>query len=177
MTLLHLSGARILLWAHDRSGEPFEVSKVVSHPVQPKCPSAPRCPEDVIADGLFAGSSNPTWVDPTERPAGHCPYAFEVRGECLQHRNQVALERALFRPSEIELTRRVLQAVGYDVVEESVDPTREPARILKAHGHVGSQHQVRLLRSPSAGAIVLVRQVRTARRSRRLRVLPVGGRR
>lgn len=175
MKVLQLAGARVLLWARERNEEPFEVSKIVSYPVQPRCPSAPRCPGE--APETPFENRRPAWVDPTQPPAGRCPYAFEVRGECLQHRNQVALELALFRPGEVPLTRSLLEAVGYSVEEESIDPTQEPSRILRAHGHVGPNHQVRLFRSPSAGSIVLVRELcASSRRSRRrLRVLPAGG--
>lgn len=187
MKILRLAQARVLLWAFSRGdsgsdspetdlwGEPFEVSKVVEGPLQERCSSAPRCPDEPEE------SLNGLWIDPNERPHGSCAYDFQRRGQCLRHRNQVALESALFRPDEIPLTRRLLESLGFTVREEAIDPTQQPVRILKAHGSVTpASHQVRLLRSPSAGGIVLVREVGSQQRrpaSRRcLRVLAGGER-
>ncbi|MGE0708726.1 MAG: hypothetical protein AB7N76_21210 [Planctomycetota bacterium] len=177
MKILRLAQARVLLWAHDRATDkPYEVSKVVDGPLQERCPSAPRCPEE--PEDAFGSN---LWIDPHERPHGACAYAFRRRGQCLRHRNQVALEAALFRPQEVALTRRLLESLGFTVTEESIDVTGLPARILQAHGNVSAaSHQVRLLRSPSAGSIVLVREVGSQQRrsasSRCLRVLAGGDR-
>ena len=162
MKILRLAHARVLLWAHERGGcEPFEVSKVVDGPLQERCESAPRCPGEADDEEDEQG----LWVDPLERPAGVCAYAFPHRGACLGHRNQIALERALFLPAEVQLTRRLLESLGYSVREESVDSTRANPRVLLAHGSVrAASHQVKLLKSPSAGSIVLVRKVGSQQR-------------
>lgn len=170
MKILRLAQSRVLLWASERGSDvPFEVSKVVNQPLQPKCPTAPRCPGEVMqaADGWPAGSKadappktgGALWLDPAERPRGSCAYHFEVRGDCLQTRNQLALEAALFRPSEVVLTKRLLEALGYRVDEETLDTTKSDPRILDAHGPIGARHQVKLMRSPSAGQVVLVRRL------------------
>jgi hypothetical protein len=181
--ILRLAQARVLLWAHSTGGEPFEVSKVVEGSLQPRCETAPYCPKVPSASPLSESEegTNNLWIDPNERPPAGCAYAFQRRGLCLRHRNQVALESALFRPEEVSLTRRLLESLGFSVREEPVDPTCHPARILQAHGSVSvASHQVRLLRSPSAGSIVLVREVGSQQRraaSRRcLRVLAGGDR-
>ena len=178
--VLRLAQARVLLWAFSRGNssegdQPFEVSKVVDGPLQARCASAPRCPDE--PEESLSG----LWIDPNERPHGSCAYDFQRRGQCLRHRNQIALELALFRPDEVPLTRRLLESLGFTVREEAIDPTQHPVRILKAHGSVTpASHQVRLLRSPSAGGIVLVREVGSQQRrpaSRRcLRVLAGGER-
>lgn len=177
MKILRLAQARVLLWAYERGGqEPFEVSKVVDGPLQPRCESAPRCPDEPLE--LDDASDRGLWVDPDEAPHGTCAYAFVDRGACLRHRNQIALERALFNPNEVPLTRRLLESLGYTVREEAVDPARGAPRILVAHGSVrASSHQVKLLKSPSAGSVVLVRQVGSQQRRAthgRLRVLAGG---
>lgn len=154
--LLRLSHSRVLLWAKEPASEvPFEVSKVVSTPLQPACPTAPRCPGEAVA----APSRGSLYLDPHEPPRGDCAYAFSTRGECLKTRNQLALEAALFRPGEVTLTRRLLEALGFQVTEEVVETTSPEPRILKAHGPIGSKSQVRGMRSPSAGPIVLVRRL------------------
>lgn len=185
MKILRLTQSRVLLWARERGSDvPYEVSKVVQQPLQPRCPTAPRCPEEAAKTPASLKGKGSLWLDPQERPKGSCAYAFGTRGECLQARNQLALEAALFRPGEVVLTRRLLEALGFSVEEESVDATKDP-RILDAHGPIGQQHQVRLLRSPSAGQIVLVRRLpapAAQRRDRRgvggptpaLTVLPAG---
>lgn len=185
MKILRLTQSRTLLWAHEpgsRSDTPYEVSKVVQQPLQPRCPTAPRCPEEAAKTPTSMRTKGSLWLDPHERPQGTCPYAFATRGECLESRNQLALEAALFRPGEVLLTRRLLEALGFTVEEEAVDPTND-ARILEAHGPIGPRHHVRLLRSPSAGQIVLVRKLPTAPQRRAplvgakgptLTVLPAG---
>ena len=95
----------MLLWARRDGGDPFEVSKVVTQPLQPRCPSAPRCPTEV---GVFQ-TDHPAWIDPTEPPLDACAYEFSVRGECLRRRNQLALQCALFKPNEVQLTKRLLE--------------------------------------------------------------------
>lgn len=161
MKILRLTQSRVLLWAHERGSDvPYEVSKVVQQPLQPRCPTAPRCPDEAASASASLKSKGSLWLDPQERPRGSCAYTFGTRGECLQARNQLALEAALFKPGEVVLTRRLLEALGFTVEEEAVDTTRDP-RILEAHGPIGQRHQVRLLRSPSAGQIVLVRRLPT----------------
>lgn len=161
MKILRLTQSRILLWAHERGSDvPYEVSKVVQQPLQPRCPTAPRCPDEAASSPATLKGKGSLWLDPQERPRGSCAYTFGTRGECLQTRNQLALEAALFKPGEVLLTRRLLEALGFTVEEEAVDTTRDP-RILEAHGPIGQRHQVRLLRSPSAGQIVLVRRLPT----------------
>lgn len=171
MKILRLARSRVLLWAWERASDvPFEVSKVVHQPLQPRCPTAPRCPDEVLEspDGWPAGKAAPAkpaaslWLDPAERPKGACAYRFDSRGECLGARNQLALEAALFLPTEVVLTRRLLEALGYRVDEESLDTTTPDPRILEAHGPIGPRHQVKLLRSPSAGQVVLVRRLPVA---------------
>lgn len=162
MKILRLAQSRTLLWAHERGSDtPYEVSKVVQQALQPRCPTAPRCPEEAARSPNAMRTKGSVWLDPSERPQGHCAYSFGTRGECLAARNQLALEAALFRPNEVLLTRRLLEALGYRVEEEPVDPTRD-TRILEAHGPISARHQVRLLRSPSAGQIVLVRKLPAA---------------
>lgn len=157
MKILRLASSRVLLWAHERGGDgPYEVSKVVDRPLQPHCQSAPRCP------GSGEG------IDPSAAPAARCPYVFDTRGECLRTRNQLALEAALFRPGEVLLTRRLLEALGFEVQEEAIDPAAdEGRRVLTAHGALGRKElHVRLLRSPAAGPIVLVRAQQRGQRGR-----------
>lgn len=183
MKILRLADARVLLWARERrarGGEPFEVSKVVSGPLQGLCPTAPRCPAELTSAGPFARVSS--WIDPHEPPHGACAYGFGNRGECLRHRNRSALESALLSPDEARRAVRLLEAMGFSVEEESIDPGQARARILLAHGGIGPAHQVRLLSAPGLGSRVLVREVEGAlrrrakpQRARRLRVLPVGG--
>ena len=99
MKILRLAQARLLLWAKEPPNlAPFEVSKIVSQSLQPSCPTAPHCPEEELGRSLFSAPA-PGWVDPAEPPLGGCPYSFGLRGECLHHRNQLALESALFAPS------------------------------------------------------------------------------
>lgn len=181
--ILRLADARVLLWARERrarGGEPFEVSKVVSGPIQGLCPTAPRCPAELASVGPFGRV--PSWIDPHEPPRGACAYGFGSRGECLRHRNQSALESALFSPDEARRAVRLLEAMGFSVEEEAIDPGHARGRILLAHGGIGPAHQVRLLSAPGLGSLVLVREVEAAaqrrpkqQRRRRLRVLPVGG--
>ncbi len=179
MKVLRLADARVLLWAQDREGEPFEVSRMVTAALQPLCPTAPRCPREVEEAGPFGRP--PAWIDPHEEPIGPCAYRFHTRGECLRHRNQAALEAALLGPDEAGRARRLLEAMGYRVREEALDPARLRSRILLAHGAVGPTHQVRLLNAPGLGSLVLVREGPCQRakphRPRCLRVLPVGGNR
>lgn len=173
MKILRLTQSRTLLWARERGSDaPYEVSKVVQQPLQPRCPTAPRCPEEAAKAATPLKTKGSLWLDPQERPRGVCAYSFGTRGECLQTRNQLALEAALFRPGEVLLTRRLLEALGFAVEEEPVDTTRDP-RILDAHGPIGPRHQVRLLRSPSAGQIVLVRRLPTPAVQRREPLLAV----
>ncbi|MBL4844020.1 MAG: hypothetical protein JKY65_00720 [Planctomycetes bacterium] len=178
MKILRLAHARVLLWAHDQGGgEPFEVSKVVDGPLQARCETAPRCPgEDPDAESESGESG--LWVDPQELPVGDCAYAFPHRGACLSHRNQLALERAMFLPTEVALTRRLLESLGYRVREESIDATHDAPRILIAHGNVQARsHQVKLIKSPSAGSVVMVRRVGSQQRRSshsQLRVLAGG---
>jgi len=172
--ILRLAQARVLLWAYDQGGgEPYEVSKVVDGPLQERCATAPRCPDEEPDD-----DDQGLWVDPQEEPLGTCAYSFADRGGCLSHRNQLALERAMFLPTEVALTRRLLESLGFRVREEAIDPSREAPRILIAHGNVqASSHQVRLIKSPSAGSVVMVRRVGSQHRRanhRRLRVLAGG---
>ncbi|MBX3471496.1 MAG: hypothetical protein KF878_31975 [Planctomycetes bacterium] len=173
LKILRLAQSRTLLWAHERGSDvPFEVSKVVHQTLQPRCPTAPRCPGEAATSPSKGG----LWLDPHERPKGSCAYTFATRGECLRTRNQLALEAALFRPGELVLTRRLLEALSFRVTEESVDSTVAEPRVLDAHGPIGPRHQVRLLRSPSAGQIVLVRRLPAAapRREPVMTVLPAG---
>lgn len=166
MKILRLSTSRVLLWAHERgvpNAAPFEVSKVVDGPLQARCPSAPRCP------GERAKGS----IDPDAPASPTCAYAFRQRGDCLRARNQLALEAALFRPGELLLTRRLLEALGFTIRAETVDVTEASGpRVLAAHGALGKSLQVRMFRSPSAGPIVLVRPEPSGAR----RALPLGGR-
>lgn len=180
MKVLRLTQARVLLWARrpqverersaPRSDSAFEVSKVVTRPLQPACSSAPRCPDEE-GRSPFA-RQRASWIDPSEPPHGSCPYAFAVRGECLRHRNQLALEAALFLPAEARRVRRLLEALGYQVEEEELEPSRAETRILKAHGCVGAHHEARLLQSPGVGSVVLVRELPRAA-GPRMRSLPV----
>ncbi len=173
--ILRLSQARVLLWARERDPlSPFEVSKIVAQPLQPMCRSAPHCPGELQEATLFTKPALVGWVDPTQPPPSTCPYEFGLRGECLQHRNQLALEAALFSPSEVTLTRRLLEALGYEVTEEGVD-SHERGKILGAHGFIGPSHEVRLLQSPSAGPIVLVREVADPQHGRQPQLLRVRG--
>lgn len=160
-----MARARVLLWAQRQGQPPFEVSKIVAHPLQPLCATAPRCAGELAGEACFQQDA-PLWVDPAEPPFGSCPYAFARRGDCLSHRNQLALEGALFAPGEVALTRRLLEALGYRVTEESVDPVRDK-KILSAHSHLGPSKEIALLHSPAAGPIVLVRE-----RSRPRQALP-----
>lgn len=178
MKILRLTRSRTLLWAHERGSDlPYEVSKVVQQPLQPRCPTAPRCPDEAADTSTKRAARGSLWLDPQERPVGTCAYAFATRGECLRTRNQLALEAALFRPGEVLLTRRLLEALGYTVEEEAVDTTSADPRILDAHGPIGARHQVRLHRSPSAGQVVLVRRLPKSAAQRReplMTVLPAG---
>jgi hypothetical protein len=154
--LLRLSHSRVLLWAKEPGSDvPFEVSKVVQGPLQSACPTAPRCPGEAVA----APTHGSLYLDPSAAPRGDCAYAFSTRGECLKTRNQLALEAALFRPGEVTLTRRLLEALGFQVSEEMVETTTLEPRILNAHGAIGSKSQVRSMRTPTAGQIVLVRRL------------------
>ena len=165
MKILQLARARVRLWAGRRAEAPFEVTKVVGQPLQPLCSTAPRCPSP--DDEHFSFRASFSWIDPLEAPAHECPYRFESRGDCLSHRNQLALEAALFDPHELDLTRRLLEAVGFEVHEEPVDPVAETT-ILLAHGHLGPAYEVRLMHSPVAGPIVLVREHPQRQRSQPL---------
>ncbi len=163
--ILRLAGCRALLWARERgSGASYEVSKGVDRPLQARCASAPRCPGDAERD--------PAWVDPAEEAPAGCPYAFHDRGECLEHRNRQALEAALFTPSEARRTRGLLEALGYEVEEEAVEPALDD-RILAAHRAPTPGRQVRVLGGPGGAALVLVRSGRRSRSAARGRV---GGR-
>jgi hypothetical protein len=160
--ILQLARSRVLLWARERGHDvPFEVSKVVGVPLQGRCATAPRCPGQAEEDEGEDG-----WIDPDESAARDCPYAFSTRGDCLSHRNQRALEAALFRPGEVVLTRRLLEALGFEVESEPIEPLAG-SRVLIAHGAIGPSCQVRLLRSPGAGQIVLVRDVAQVPRGER----------
>jgi len=163
--VLRLASSRSLLWARQGdAGNPFEVSRVVDGPLQAQCPTAPRCPAE---EEPFARRA--AWIDPHEAPPADCPYAFELRGDCLRHRNQVALEAALFRPGEVDPVRRLLEALGFDVGVEGVDPLSGETRILDAHGYIDHTHEVRLLRAPGGGQIVLVRDLEQPQRGGRRR--------
>lgn len=155
MKILQLAQARVRLWAGRPGESPFEVTKVVGHPLQPLCAAAPRCPTPEGERFSFRPAFS--WIDPLEAPSVECPYRFELRGDCLTHRNQLALEAALFDPHELDLTRRLLEAVGFEVHEDPVDPVADNT-ILLAHGHLGPSYEVRLMHSPVAGPIVLVRE-------------------
>lgn len=178
MKILRLATSRVLLWAHERgvpNAAPFEVSKVVDGPLQARCPSAPRCPgESTGKPGKASGSERPrSSIDPDAPASASCAYAFALRGDCLRARNQLALEAALFRPGELLLTQRLLEALGFTIRAETVDVTEATgSRVLAAHGALGKALQVRMFRSPSAGPIVLVRAEPSGAR----RALPLGGR-
>lgn len=162
MKILRLAQSRTLLWAYERGSDlPYEVSKVVQQPLQARCPTAPRCPGEALKSPT-GGRSKGLWLEPDQPPSGSCAYQFDTRGDCLRTRNQLALEAALFRPQEVVLTRRLLLALGFSVEAEPVETATSEPRILEAHGPIGPRHQVRLLRSPSAGQIVLVRRHRSA---------------
>jgi hypothetical protein len=172
--ILRLATSRVLLWAHEGglpNAAPFEVSKVVDGPLQARCPSAPRCPGE--GGSRVKGERPKGSIDPDAPASPTCAYTFELRGDCLRARNQLALEAALFRPGELLLTRRLLEALGFTIRAETVDVT-EPTgpRVLAAHGALGKALQVRMFRSPSAGPIVLVRPEPSGAR----RALPLGGR-
>ena len=179
MTVLPLARARVLLWARQRGGASFEVSKVVNQPLQPLCPTSPRCPTEARA----TERRKAFWVDPSQPPPADCAYEFTRRGDCLRHRNQVALEAALFRPGELQLTRKLLEALGFEVSEETIDPSTQTTRVLDAHRGAACKGKARVLHSPVAGPIVLVRhgaadepegRPRPANGRVTLRVLPVG---
>lgn len=175
MKLLRLAEARVLLWARERNGDTFEVSRVVTSPVQELCPTAPRCPHEVEGLGLFEAPS--PWIDPGQRPSPLCPYSFALRGECLRHRNQMALELALLRPDEAARVQRLLEALGYGVQSEAVDPSCGRPRVLRAHAAGPATRDVRVVSAPGLGALVLVRDRDAVVRPGalgRLRVLPVG---
>jgi hypothetical protein len=168
--ILRLAQSRTLLWAYERGSDlPYEVSKVVQQPLQARCPTAPRCPGEALQTPTGSRSKG-LWLDPDERPGAGCAYQFDTRGDCLRTRNQLALEAALFRPQEVVLTRRLLLALGFTVEAEPVETATSEPRILEAHGPIGPRHQVRLLRSPSAGQIVLVRRHRAAQPDSRPKV-------
>lgn len=178
MRILRLAQSRVVLWAQDRNGPPgetpFEVSKVVDAPLQPRCPTAPSCPQETEAP--FSG--NQAWINPRESPPGICPYAFTTREGCLEHRNQRALEIALFRQGEADAVRKLLEALGYVVRVEPLDPVGGGAgHILRSHGYISPNHEVRLLNGPRGGQIVLVRDpgTRERRRGRRRQPRPMGG--
>lgn len=161
MRVLQLARSRVLIWARERgaNGAAFEASRAVEGPLLPRCASAPRCP----------GSKGP--IDPDAIPPSSCPYAFSRVGECVEHRNRRALEAGLFRPEEARLARRLLEAVGYEVEVEAVDPLAGDAgRILRAHRPLSQKSDVRVFQAPYGGRIVLVRDTHDA--SRR----PAGGR-
>jgi len=131
---------KVLLWA---SG--YETSKVVFS-LQEKCNTAPHC----------LGGEN-EWINPFESPSKECPYGFDLRKECIEHRNRAALEAALFTPKEAKLLTKFLGAMGYSVREEQIDTSKYPLPILKSHGHVGSEYDVDLIKSP-VGQLILIRE-------------------
>lgn len=150
MKVLQLAQSRVVLWATEAgSGHPpFEVSRAVEGPLLERCPSAPRCPDGRPEKALERHAP----------AAGECPYAFTQVGECVEHRNRRALEAALFRPHEAQLARRLLEAVGYRVEVEAVDPLEADAgRILRAHRPLSRRSEVRVLSAPFGGRLVLVR--------------------
>ena len=144
--VLRLARSRVVLWAlHPGSDEPFEVTRVIEQSLQPRCESAPRCP-DQPHHGLTLESE----VSPA------CPYAFLERGECIRHRNQRALEEALFLPAAAASVARLLESLGYQVRRETVDPVHD-VRVLRAHSPIEPDQEVRVLPDPSScGRIVLV---------------------
>ena len=173
MKVLQLARSRMLLWARERGGNEaaFEVSRAVEGPLLERCATAPRCPEPgtrgeaatpaaASASAGRAGTASPAPppLDPAAPAASDCPYAFERVGDCVLHRNRRALEAGLFRPMEAQLARRLLEAIGYEVESEGVDPLHEDAgRILRAHRPLSRRSEVRVLSAPYGGRSVLVR--------------------
>lgn len=161
MRVLQLARSRVLIWARERgaNGAAYEASRAVEGPLLSRCPSAPRCP----------GAKGP--IDPDAAAPRTCPYSFPRVGECVEHRNRKALEAGLFLPEEARLARRLLEAVGYEVELESVDPLLDDAgRILKAHRPLSQKSDVRVFQAPYGGRIVLVRDTQDAGKR------PAGGR-
>lgn len=138
----------------------------------------PRCPAELEGLGPFERPA--PWIDPGAQPRGSCPYSFAVRGDCLRHRNERALEAALLQPAQATRVSRLLEALGYVVEAEPVDPGRRRPRILKAHSAGPSgRRDVRVVSAPGVGALVLVRDRagdagHPVGSERRLRVLPLG---
>ena len=150
MKVLQLAQSRVVLWATERgsSNPPFEVSRAVEGPLLERCQTAPRCPDGRQEKAL----------DRDAPAACNCPYEFQQVGECVEHRNRRALEAALFRPHESQLAKRLLEAVGYKVESEPVDPLQADAgRILRAHRPLSRRSEVRVLTAPFGGRLVLVR--------------------
>lgn len=146
LKVLRLARSRVVLWAQrPGSDEPFEVTRVIEQPLQSRCESAPRCP-----DQEHHGLSFDSMV------SSACPYAFLDRGECIRHRNQRALEEALFLPAAAASVVRLLESLGYEVRREVVDPVHD-VRVLRAHSPIEPDQEVRVLPDPSScGRIVLV---------------------
>lgn len=118
---------------------------MIEQSLQARCESAPRCP-DQRQHGLTLEAE----------VSSDCPYAFGDRGECIRHRNQRALEEALFLPAAAASVARLLESLGYDVRSETVDPVYD-VRVLRAHSPIEPDQEVRVLPDPSScGRIVLV---------------------
>ncbi|MCA8924533.1 MAG: hypothetical protein KDD82_22165 [Planctomycetes bacterium] len=146
MKVLRLARSRVVLWAHQPgSDEALEVTRVIERPLQTRCTSAPRCPDQ---------DSHAFTLDATV--SSECPYAFGERGECVRHRNQRALEEALFLPGAAHRVARLLASLGYEVGTETVDTVHD-ARVLRAHSPIEPDQEVRVLPDPTTGGrIVLV---------------------
>ena len=91
-----------VLWAIP-AGEkiPFEVSREVDTPVQPKCKSSPFCPGERTMRVVGRSdsprgrkSSQPTWeYDERFRfSRGDCPYSYKSKDECYREINRQSIK-------------------------------------------------------------------------------------
>lgn len=132
---------KILVWA-----DGFEISKVINS-LQGKCPTAPFCNE-----GIELSIYECARID--------CPYEFDFVKDCIEYRNQAALELALFNYSEAKLLKKFLNSLGYiSIVEEDIDVTQKPHHILMAHGILDENYERELLKTP-VGPVIMVRHNR-----------------
>ena len=166
MSLLRIDPHLVLLWATpEGESVPFEVSKEVSQPLQPRCATSPYCPDErsprirgeLSASGEIASVvhyvPNPNFAGVTD-----CPYHFTNKEQCYRDLSQSLMRLALFSPQQATWIGNYLDSIGYEVERERIveEDIRE-GRTLMAHGMTYNFHEVRYELGPGGVNLLMIR--------------------
>lgn len=163
--ILSLEPARFLLWATPEGDRvPFEVSKEVTGPLQPRCATSPYCPGERVArisgDPSTSRIRSVVQYEPNPRFAGvhDCPYRFTTKEQCYEDLGRAMLTKALFDTKERVWVANFLASLGYTTSAEAI-PSEDirRGRMLQAHGTTYNFHEIRFEIGPANLGLVLIR--------------------